>query len=52
MRFEMSNLFDDASFTLFDDYKSDNDQHQEIDSVEGDNDKYNFIYIKEMLQGR
>ena len=47
----MPNLFDDAIFTLFDDYKSDSDQDQEINNVEGDNDKYDFIYTKEMPQG-
>ena len=48
----MPKIFDDESLTLFSDYKSDNDQDEEINNVEGDNNEYLskkcFIYIDEM----
>ena len=48
----MPKIFDDESLTLFSDYKSHNDQDEEINNVEGDNNEYLsnkcFIYIDEM----
>ena len=48
----MPKIFDDESLTLFSDCKSDNDQDEEINNVEGDNNEYLskkcFIYIDEM----